>query len=131
MKKLGLIVIVAATAALLCYLAMPTASQAEQSANASHNQEVQVGKQFRITLESNQTTGYRWQLARPLDQGVVKLVSSRYIGPAKQIPGAGGKEVWVFKAVGRGKTRIHLEYVRPWEKGEAPVKTASYSVVVR
>lgn len=31
--------------------------------------------------------------------------------------GAGGKEVWTFKAMGIGTEYIVLEYVRDWEGG--------------
>ena len=54
-----------------------------------------------------------------------------YQVPETLIPGAGGKEIWVFQAVGAGKTEITLQYVRPWEKGMAPSQTATFVVVVR
>jgi predicted secreted protein len=38
--------------------------------------QVIVGQDFTLTLESNHTTGYRWQLAKPLDNAVVKYVGS-------------------------------------------------------
>jgi predicted secreted protein len=44
--------------------------------------------------------------------------------------GAGGKEIWTFKALGSGKTTIDMEYVRPWEKRVEPVDRANFLVNV-
>lgn len=95
---------------------------------------VMKGNEFTISLESNPSTGFRWFLAKPLDENRVKLVGSEYKHrPAAGVPrlGAGGVEVWTFRAVGEGTTSILLEYKRSWEKGVAPAKTAVYSIVVR
>lgn len=93
--------------------------------------EVPVGKTFNVTLDSNPTTGYRWQLAKPLDEAILKLVGSEYKKPATKLVGAGGKEVWVFKAVAKGQASIQMKYVRPWEKDVGPVKKATFTVIAR
>ena len=89
-----------------------------------------VGDEFVLTLESNPTTGYRWQVADKLDEKTVKLISSEYNAPDTKLVGAGGNEVWTFKAAGKGKTTINLIYVRPWEKDTPPVRTATVIIVV-
>lgn len=93
--------------------------------------DVVVGREFSSTLASNATTGYHWELAEPLDEAIVKLVGSQYQAPNTNLVGAGGQEVWTFRAVGPGQTTINLKYVRPWEKGAPPAETASYTVSVR
>ncbi len=93
--------------------------------------EVTVGQQFSITLASNVTTGYHWELAEPLDEAMVQLVGSEYQAPETRRVGAGGQEVWTFRAVGPGQTSINLKYVRPWEKDVAPVRTATYVVIIQ
>ena len=75
-----------------------------------------AGKDFTITLESNGSTGYQWQLAEPVDKNFMQLVGSKYINPQNNLPGAPGKEEWTFMPVKTGKTKISLEYVRPWER---------------
>jgi len=110
--------------------AAPLAEGSKQS-TLSKSYEVKPGKRFKITLESNRSTGYQWRLARPVDQKVVKLVGSGYQSPQVKLPGAGGKEIWTFEAVGRGRTEIAMQYVRPWEKGEPPARTARFVVVVK
>ena len=90
-----------------------------------------VGSKFIILLDSNRTTGYQWQLAERLDNSVLKAESSEYIVPEKKLIGAGGKERWVFKAVGKGKTTASFEYLRPWEKDVKPARVSKFTIIVR
>ena len=69
------------------------------------------------TLASNPTTGYQWQLMKPLAESTVKLVSHVYRAPQTGLVGAGGQEIWIFRTTGLGETEIALGYIRPWEKG--------------
>ncbi|MFH1725215.1 MAG: protease inhibitor I42 family protein [Elusimicrobiota bacterium] len=90
-----------------------------------------LGERFSVSLESNPTTGYGWRLARPLDGTVLELVDSGYEDPPPGLVGRGGREIWTFKAVGRGRATIELEYTRPWEKGKPPVRRELVPVKVR
>jgi inhibitor of cysteine peptidase len=89
------------------------------------------GKTFTLTLDSNPTTGYRWELANPVDEKHVKLISSEYHRGSTQLMGAGGKEIWTFKAAAEGNTKIHLKYVRPWETNMPPAQTTNFLVAVK
>jgi inhibitor of cysteine peptidase len=93
--------------------------------------EVDVGQEFALVLESNPSTGYRWELAQPLDETILTFVGSEFRPPATPLPGAPGKELRTFRAVGRGATTISLKYVRPWETDLPPARTATFPVVVR
>jgi len=98
--------------------------------------EVEAGLEFAIVLESNPTTGYSWQLAEPLDEDIVELVSSEFEekkpeGTEETPLGAPGEEVWTFEAIGEGSTEISLEYVRPWETDAAPEETKTFEVEVK
>ena len=108
-----------------------SASTSPAEKTVANRFEVAVGQTFVITLASNVTTGYHWELAASLNQEVVELVSSEYKASETKLVGVGGQEIWTFRAVGRGQIIINLKYVRPWEKDVAPVETASYTVVVR
>ena len=92
---------------------------------------VRVGEEFRITLDSNPTTGYRWSLAQPIDKKILNLVSTEYIAPETDRVGAGGHEIWIFRAIGRGSGTIALKYIRPWEKAEVPERRKYFKVVIR
>ena len=91
---------------------------------------VMVGQEFTLRLASNRTTRYQWQLAEPPDEGIVKLVGTRYVEPKTKLAGAGGEEAWSFKAVSKGKALIAMKYVRPWEKNTAPTKSTVVVVQV-
>ncbi len=93
--------------------------------------EVEVGQEFAITLKSNPTTGYRWRFAEPLDREILELVGSEFEGPGAGFVGAGGEEVWTFRAMRQGKTVVSLEYVRPWEKGTPPAEIRTFTVLIR
>ena len=88
------------------------------------------GQQFKVTLASNRTTGYKWDLAKPLDAKLLALVTNEYVRPNPQLIGGGGNEVWTFKAVSEGKTEIALKYIRPWETNVPPVRTTNFVVVI-
>jgi inhibitor of cysteine peptidase len=93
--------------------------------------ETVVGKSFTITLDSNPTTGYQWQIVKALDTGLMELIDSEFIAPKTDLVGAPGKENWHFKAIKSGKAIISFEYVRPWEKDELPVQVESFIIIIR
>jgi predicted secreted protein len=90
---------------------------------------VTQGGQFVIALRSNRSTGYQWQLARPVDNDIVRLVNSEYVASVN-LPGAGGKECWPFRAVGAGGTTIALDYVRPFDP-QSIAQSEDFYVIVR
>ena len=69
-----------------------------------------------IALESNPSTGYSWQAS--YDETMLELVEETYeLGEyAKQgLVGAGGTELFRFKALKSGETEIIMVYKRSWE----------------
>lgn len=119
---------------LLTILIATACAQPPPTVHLPHpNEPLEVGKgeQLSFTLDANPTTGFTWQLAAPLDETVIALVSHDYQPPDTSRVGAGGTDVWTFKAVGTGRTTITLEYRRPWEKDVPPADRKTYSVVVR
>ena len=93
--------------------------------------EVQLGQNFTITLGANKTTGYEWQFTNPLDGSMVQLISSEYLTRKTKLLGAGGKQVWVLKALKTGKTSISFKYIRPWEKEKLLVDEAFFTIAIR
>ncbi len=93
--------------------------------------EANAGEEFKVTFNSNRTTGYEWQLAKPLDEKVIKFVSSEYKPGLGRLVGEPGKEIWTFKAVNSGKTTVYLKYVRPWEKDTIPANGQAFAVTVK
>lgn len=93
--------------------------------------EVNAGGEFVISLDSNPTTGYSWDFSRPPDPGVVELLDASYLPSGERRVGAGGRQVWTFRATGPGEAVIELAYFRSWEKGTAPARKAVFTVIVR
>lgn len=100
--------------------------------------EVEQNLEFIVVLESNPTTGYSWQLAQPLDEDILELVSTQFEekkpegeGEEGELVGAPGEEKWTFKAIGEGDTEIDFEYVRPWETDEPPEEEKTFKVEVK
>ena len=93
--------------------------------------EVKVGQEFNITLDSNPSTGYQWQLAKQLNGSILVLIGAQYIPSERGRIGAGGTEVWTFKAVKSGTAEISLEYVRPWETDVPPIKEQNFGIIAK
>jgi inhibitor of cysteine peptidase len=93
--------------------------------------EAQAGQNFTIILKANATTGYQWQFAKLLDESIVHLISSEYLADKTKLVGAGGKQVWIFKALKAGQTNISFKYVRSWEKNTPPQNEESFVIVIK
>jgi inhibitor of cysteine peptidase len=109
-----------------------TAPQTLDLKEADNAATVQVsrGGEVRVTLDANATTGYSWTLAR-IDPGVLERTQQEYVAPQTSRVGAGGREVWRFKARSAGTTPLRLEYRRPWEKDTAAARVFEVTVTVR
>lgn len=92
---------------------------------------VSPGQTFLIALDANPTTGYSWSALPGFDTTVLAVDGSSYRGPARSLPGAGGTEILVVRALAAGTTKLRLGYARPFEKGVPPVKRAEFSITVR
>lgn len=93
--------------------------------------EVPACGEFSITLESNKTTGFGWDISKPLDEKTVVFLSSEYVASGSALAGAPGREIWTFRACSPGKTSISFKYVRPWEKDVPADKNVDFTVVVK
>jgi inhibitor of cysteine peptidase len=124
------------TAVLFSLLACSSSAAPEELSVdiASSGKEVTLaaGGMLTVTLESNITTGYSWnENANIGDKTVMQQTDHKYQPPATAIPGAGGKEVWTFKALKAGQSTISMEYRRPFDPTAAPAKTFSLTLVVQ
>jgi inhibitor of cysteine peptidase len=114
--------------------ATSTAASSQTTASSSNNGQqinMSAGDTLAVTLNSNVTTGFSWQLDAISDPSVLAKVNSQYIAPASPIPGAGGSEVWNFKALKAGTSAILMEYSQPWAGGTKGAQTFSLTVVVK
>ena len=95
--------------------------------------ELGQGQILVVTLESNPTTGYRWELAETQESILQQMGEAEFKQSETGEPplvGAGGWEIFRFKAISAGQTSLKLVYHRPWEESVEPLKTFSIQVVV-
>jgi len=91
--------------------------------------ELAVGEKMLVTLTSNPTTGYQWEVAE-IDESVLAQLGTDYDADSPQLVGSGGEETFTFEAVGTGETALQLIYHRSWEEDVPPVDAFSVTVVV-
>ena len=94
---------------------------------ADHGKTVKIdsGKSFDLVLEGNPSTGFQWQAAKIEGDSVMQVGKPDYTQKKhpERMVGVGGTYVFHFKVVKPGKTKIKLNYLRPWEKTTPPAKT--------
>ena len=90
---------------------------------------VQAGKTFDIVLPANSSTGYHWNLVEDLEANLVQLVGQDYLAQQPVLAGSGGVDVWMFRAVNPGDTKITLGYYPPSNEA-APDETVIFSIHV-
>ena len=96
--------------------------------------ELEKGQVLVITLESNPTTGYRWEVVEfeePILQQMGEAEFKQSDPREPPPPGTGGWETFRFEATSAGQMTLKLVYHRPWEEGEEPLETFSLQVVIR
>jgi inhibitor of cysteine peptidase len=137
-KRKWLVLISVISIALLCLCGCSTGGSTAPSAVSADGSddgsevEIAVGGTLTVTLESNATTGFQWELVSISDQSVLEKQSNTYNAPEDSgLVGAPGEEVWVFKALKKGTSTISMAYSRPWEGGEQGAQTFTLSVVVK
>ncbi|MGB2876983.1 MAG: protease inhibitor I42 family protein [Dehalococcoidales bacterium] len=95
--------------------------------------ELEQGQILVVTLESNPTTGYRWEVAENQESILEQMGEAEFkqsVTGGPPLVGAGGWEIFRFKAISAGRMTLQLVYHRPWEEGVEPVKTFSIQVVI-
>jgi inhibitor of cysteine peptidase len=92
---------------------------------------IQSGDVVTVSLVSNPTTGYSWQVMETGNTILVQDGHPEYkeAPGSESLVGAGGTEVFRFKAVETGTTMLELGYLRSWES-VPPIETFRIQVVV-
>ena len=97
--------------------------------------EVQSGEIFEVKLCSSPTVGFRWLEEAQIDNAaVLKQEEHKYIGPDSEPPPPPEilwEEVWTFRALKHGSSRIYLELSEPWVGGKKGGWTFTLDVTVK
>jgi inhibitor of cysteine peptidase len=94
------------------------------------------GDKLVISLPSNPSTGYVWELASdgaPATHraGEPSFHPANPQADALPKPGAPGRQLFEFVAASSGAGNIEIHYIRPWEKNAAPARSYSVKADVR
>ena len=83
--------------------------------------EIDQGEVIMVTLPENPSTGYQWQLAKPIT--LFKTEETYLAGEAKAgMVGVPGKKIFKFTAEKLGQDEIHLVHIRPWEAKDSSMQ---------
>jgi inhibitor of cysteine peptidase len=85
-----------------------------------------VGDSLSVTLPSDARTGHSWS-SWVSDESILQQSEHEYIGQV----GAGGKEIWTFKALTEGTCTIEMEYRPPQEEDATPAQTFDLTVNIQ
>ena len=80
-----------------------------------------------ISLESNPSTGYSWEVAA-INEDVLHQVGETEFEQLSPLLGAPEKQILRFKSTGTGQSTLRLVYHRSWEKGVKPSREFSVQV---
>ena len=126
---MGLIVMTIVTLMTACS-SLPKQVSADASSSGKQI-EIAVGGSITVTLDSNATTGYSWEFKGISNPAILEKTDNKYEAPTTGLMGAGGKEVWTFKALKAGTTTLSMEYSQPWEGGQKGANSFNVTVVVK
>ena len=98
--------------------------------------ELTKGQTFNVTLESNPSTGYSWEVVEFNNNMLHQIGEAEYRRISNftgEQPMAGVPEMQTFRfeAINTGQTTLKLVYHRPWEKDVAPSNSFSVDLIVR
>ena len=90
------------------------------------------GQTLTVTLPSNPTTGFRWEVRDGAANVLQSLGPEVYSNPEDAgLVGAGGISTWRFMAREPGEGRLLLTYQQPWEPNVPPAETFECEVRVK
>lgn len=91
------------------------------AADEGQRVELSEGQVLVVSLESNPSTGYMWEMAEvgAEGQGMLRQRGETEFQPESGLLGAPGMEIMRFEAVREGQTTLELVYHRPWEAAES------------
>ncbi len=102
----------------------------QRNHNYSGNVRLLAGGILIVKLFANTaSTGSLWSNPAQLSNSdVLEQTDHEYVPPTSPNPGAGGQDVWTFRAIGKGTCSIYTEYKRAFDT--VPTWTFTLAVIV-
>ncbi|MFJ4348010.1 protease inhibitor I42 family protein [Pseudomonas sp. NPDC089401] len=118
--------------ALLAACAQQPQPNVELDAESECPKRLQVGQTITLTLPSNPSTGYRWNVQDPAANVLHGLGPEVYSAPEDEgVVGSSGLSTWRYQATAAGEGHLVLVYQQPWAPQVAPVQTFDCAIRVR
>lgn len=92
--------------------------------------ELAAGQKLVLSLESNPTTGFDWEVSE-IDEAVIKQSGESEFKSESDLLGAGGVRTFTFEAVAAGTSTLKLVYHRSWEKDIPPEQEFTVTINVK
>ena len=112
----------------------PSAVADGQLANAPDGARIAItrGGELKVVLDANVTTGFQWNTPSQPAPVLSPIGKRIYVGKSAESRnvGAGGMNIFRFRADNPGTITLVFDYRRVWETTVAPAKTVQYVVVV-
>ena len=96
------------------------------------NREIEISRWsnlLTVSLDSDPTTGYEWEVMEIEKQNIVAISGDNYRAP--EANGTPGQEVWTFNVLKSGTGIISMEYSQPWEGGIKALHKLDITVVAQ
>ena len=94
--------------------------------------DLNIGQALTLTLPSNPSTGYRWQLQDSASALLGALGPEVYrSNDSDGMVGSDGLSTWRFRAKAAGEGHLVLVYQQPWAPEEAPARHLDCVIKVR
>lgn len=91
-----------------------------------------TGQEVLISLRSNPSTGFRWEVKDAASSVLKSLGPEVYSNPEDVgLVGSAGQSTWRYKAEKTGNGHLLMVYRRPWEADVAPASTFDCQVAVQ
>ena len=87
------------------------------------------GQSLKITLASNPSTGYSWNIVS-IDPALLKQVGEKEYKQESNRKGGGGHTIFRFRGIAKGKLSLKLAYYQGWEKNPSYEKTFTVAILV-
>ncbi|TLX54703.1 peptidase inhibitor I42 [Stutzerimonas nosocomialis] len=90
-----------------------------------------AGQTLIVSLPSNPTSGYRWNLQDAAPGQLKSLGPEVFSSPDKDVIGGEGLSTWRFQVQGGGSGRLYLAYQQPWDAAAEPAGLFDCRIEVR
>ncbi|WP_287028542.1 protease inhibitor I42 family protein [Pseudomonas sp. UBA6310] len=102
-----------------------TVTLEESQASRCHPLKLYQGQTLVLSLPSDPTSGYRWQLLDAAPAVLRSLGPEVYANPedSGDLVGSGGESTWRFQVANAGDALLALRYQQAWDADGAPART--------